>query len=569
MINNTTLNIGISFQAYRPPFCQICKSNIHIRKFDPMLPELSQIKFCYLCTDKNHLCDNMKRRKLILMTAAVLSMLSGCTRPANRQEEFETGKYYCTEAGGRPVFFQIEKNDGEGLTGHFYSVDKGSAIAVRHGFSVRKARRKYIISCEGKEQKVKPGTWSYKPYTEPEFILADTRLYREQNSEVEVTDDIVFGHVRGYWDSLPGVEADAIKGFSEGYIKSFKHRDIDLTLDLYQPENTAGPRPLILFIHGGAFYVGDKKEPAYIDFCRYFSSLGYITASMNYRMGFHVGKGEIERAGYVALQDAHAAMRFLVANADKYGIDTSELYVAGSSAGSITALNLAFMREEQRPESSYGGKGFFNRDDLGGIERSGNDIEAEFSIRAVANMWGAISTLDILKNSRTDIISFHGEADEIVPYGEGYPFSSAGKIISRSLSEPMFGSSCIDSTARALGLRSEFYSFPGKGHAFNTTGREKQPNDLHRLIREQIMNFFYTEMVPETACILDDRDGDFSVSPDVSTTSWKVEGGFIISMDGPEIRVLWRSDADQFKLTASGTYKNGIGYVTSMIPEVK
>lgn len=503
------------------------------------------------------------------MTAAVLSVLAGCTIPTTGPEEIETGKYYCTEAGGQPIFFQIEENDGKELTGHFYSADKGSAIAVRHEFSARKARRKYIISCEGKEQKAKAGAWSYKPYAEPEFILADTRQYREQNSDVKVTDDIVFGHVRGYWDSLPGVEADAIKGFSEGYIKSFKHRDIDLTLDLYQPETQTGPRPLILFIHGGAFYVGDKKEPAYIDFCRYFSSLGYVTASMNYRMGFHMGKGEIERAGYAALQDAHAAMRFLVANADKYGIDTSEIYVAGSSAGSITALNLAFMKENQRPESSYGGKGFFNRDDMGGIDHSGNDIKAEFVVRAVANMWGAVSSLDILKNSRTDIISFHGEADEIVPYGEGYPFSSAGKVISQSLSEPMFGSSSIDSTARVLGLRSEFYSFPDKGHAFNTTGRDKQPNDLHFLIREQIKNFFYTEMVPETARILDDGEGDYSVSPAVSTASWKVEGGFIISMDGPEIRVLWRSDADQFKLTVSGTYKNGIGYVTSTVPEVK
>ncbi len=503
----------------------------------------------------------MKLRKLILLTALLLMALAGCDKPAGGLQGVETGLYYQTEQNGKPVFFCLDEIGENSWDGHFYMADSDSTVAY-HEFSVERKRKWHVISFEGTETKVKPGRWSFKPYSEPGFTLQSTNLFREPCSSVSVTENIVFGQVKGYWDSLPGVEADVMKGFTSGYVKSFKKRDIDLTLDLYRPEDAGESRPLILFIHGGAFYVGDKQEPAYKDFCQYFSSLGYVTASMNYRMGFHVGKGEVERAGYVALQDAHAAMRFLVSHAKEYGIDVNELYVAGSSAGSITALNLAFMREKDRPKSSFGGKGLFNGNDLGKIDASGNDIKNEFSIRAVANMWGAVSSLDILGNSKTDIVSFHGELDDIVPYAEGYPFSSAGKLISQSLSDVMYGSASIDRAAKEEGLRSEFYSFPDKGHAFNTTGKEKTPNDSHLFIREKIRAFFYQEMVPVNARIKNEGNGCFSVTGNVKNVTWKAEGGFFLSVEDYSVRMLWR-EGEEHKLTASGLYPTGGGFVTS------
>ncbi|MCQ2307587.1 MAG: alpha/beta hydrolase [Bacteroidales bacterium] len=60
-------------------------------------------------------------------------------------------------------------------------------------------------------------------------------------------------------------------------------------------------------------------------------------------MGFLPFKRNIKRAGYAAIQDAHAAMRYLVENQSVYGIDTSMMFVGGTSAGATTALHLAFM----------------------------------------------------------------------------------------------------------------------------------------------------------------------------------------------------------------------------------
>nr|WP_302111041.1 alpha/beta hydrolase fold domain-containing protein [uncultured Acetatifactor sp.] len=52
------------------------------------------------------------------------------------------------------------------------------------------------------------------------------------------------------------------------------------TYDLYLPEKTKENYSLILHIHGGGFYAGDKKEGEIL--CRYFASQGCVCASVNY-----------------------------------------------------------------------------------------------------------------------------------------------------------------------------------------------------------------------------------------------------------------------------------------------
>lgn len=499
------------------------------------------------------------RKILVALTAAAVLLVAGC-RPGLDLSGLSPDTFYETDIEGGHLFFCPTTLSKESVDGYYYSV-ADAPEAPRREFSAVVKRRGVLLTADGRELKLDPSSLKFAEYVAPEFEARRTGLFVEPQSKVHVTKDIVYGKAKGYWQSLPGVEADVSKAFTSGYIKSFKRHDLDLTLDIYRPEDADGPRPLILFLHGGAFYVGDKQEPAYVDFCNDFASKGYVTASMNYRMGFHVGKGEIERAGYVAVQDAHAAMRFLVAHAADYGIDPAQLYVAGSSAGSITALNLAFMTESARPRSSYGGKGLLNNYDLGPIAGSGNDLKADFHIRAVANMWGAMSSIDMLSSSHTDIISFHGDADTVVPYAEGYPFSSIGDFLAQSLSEEMYGSLCIDQSAKALGLRSEMHTFEGCGHALNTTGKDKTPNANHTEIKKQITRFFYRGMVPVDAAIKPLGDGQYTLTGDVETLQWAAEGGFILDMDDNSIAVLWRSDAETKSLTASGTYPGGIGYL--------
>lgn len=502
----------------------------------------------------------MKLFRKVALIAAMLLAAAACHKLALP----EAGRYYSVIADGEQYFVWIDGYDEETANGHYYAVPaEGDTVAVRHDFTSRFSRKGVKVVSDGTTHKFKNANISYSAYEEPPFEVGDLSIYREKYCEVGVTTDITYGKVQGYWASLPGVEQEVLKAFTQGYLKSFKKRDLDLTLDLYKPEGIEGKRPLILFIHGGAFYIGNKEEPAYIDFCKHFASMGYICASINYRLGFHLSKNEIERAGYMALQDAHAAIRYLVAHSDETGVDPERIYVAGSSAGSITALNLAYMKDDQRPGSTRGKKAFLtNKKDLGDIETSGNDLKADFNIVAIANMWGAVCDPGILENSKTSVVSFHGEEDNMVPYAEGYPMAAAGETIAKMLSEEMYGSSCIDRKAEEAGLRHHFYSFPGEAHALNTTGKDKQPNANHVFIKDRMAEFFFDEMAPVKAAIMSDGKGGYSVPGEgINDVKWKVEGGFILASEEMQnaIRVIWCDDKVH-ALTAAGNYGAGIGW---------
>jgi acetyl esterase/lipase len=94
-------------------------------------------------------------------------------------------------------------------------------------------------------------------------------------------------------------------------------------LDLYLPPGAKGPLPLIIWIHGGAWLGGSKDEgnPALPLLGR-----GYAVASINYRLS--------QQARFPAqIEDCKAAVRFLRANAKKYGLDPKRFGVWGASAG--------------------------------------------------------------------------------------------------------------------------------------------------------------------------------------------------------------------------------------------
>ncbi len=103
-----------------------------------------------------------------------------------------------------------------------------------------------------------------------------------------------------------------------------------LIVDIYMPQKAGGPKPLVLYIHGGGWVGGHTRQsgplsnfPAAL---AKLSSEGFVVASLEYRLS-----GE---APYPAqLQDARAAIRFLKANAAKYGLDPARVGVWGGSAG--------------------------------------------------------------------------------------------------------------------------------------------------------------------------------------------------------------------------------------------
>jgi acetyl esterase/lipase len=93
-------------------------------------------------------------------------------------------------------------------------------------------------------------------------------------------------------------------------------------LDLFIPPGATNARPLIVWIHGGAWQAGSKEQcPA----LRYLDR-GYAVASLNYRLSQHaIFPAQIE--------DCKAAVRWLRTHAKEYRLDPDRFAAWGSSAG--------------------------------------------------------------------------------------------------------------------------------------------------------------------------------------------------------------------------------------------
>jgi acetyl esterase/lipase len=97
--------------------------------------------------------------------------------------------------------------------------------------------------------------------------------------------------------------------------------DISLKLDLYVPAN-AGLPPVILWIHGGAWRSGSKKNPAISPL----TEKGFAIASIEYRLS--------PVAQFPAqIHDIKAAVRYLRATSKQHGISADRLAISGGSAG--------------------------------------------------------------------------------------------------------------------------------------------------------------------------------------------------------------------------------------------
>ena len=461
----------------------------------------------------------------------------------------DTGILYKVIVGHDTCFVMVDSINDKQMYGHYYQLVDGSDCVERKEFSQDihwKSKRKEAL---------------VYIYQEPEFHFINDSLYRYPTYKTAVTRDIEYGQALGYWTSMPGTEDESyLEILTDGLKKSFSRSTQSLTMDVYHPifsdtdfSISNYRQPLLMLIHGGGFYVGDKSDSLMSSLCRHFASMGYIAVSINYRLGFLPLKNEIARTGYMALQDAHAAMRYLVEHADQFGIDTSMIFVGGASAGSITALNLAFMRDENRPKAVRGNV----LQKLGTIDASGNSCHATFHIKAIANMWGAVTNLNMLKNSHTDIISFHGDADQVVPYDNGFPFSDISTKLGQRMFDRMYGSLQIDKRAREIGLRSVIYTYEGEGHSLhhNRDGSWNQKNYLS--IRNRMTSFFFKQVAGEDPVIENDRDNPrlFYIDKEgVSEVQWRVEGGYITKYEPQNLSiwVVWDSEAPRHRIYASG-----------------
>jgi acetyl esterase len=164
--------------------------------------------------------------------------------------------------------------------------------------------------------------------------------------------------------AMPGGQAEltpAARRAANGWIRRFVSeadpsvatRDLSFPgpageqpLRLYTPPGD-GPFPVVAWIHGGGFWMGDDL-PMWDGTCsRLAKEAGAIVASIGYRLA-------PEHPFPAAVEDSFAGLRFVAAHAAEWGGDASRLAVMGGSAGGNLAAVLALRaRDEGGPALAY------------------------------------------------------------------------------------------------------------------------------------------------------------------------------------------------------------------------
>ena len=281
-------------------------------------------------------------------------------------------------------------------------------------------------------------------------------LYLTPAYEVAVEKDVPYATAEGYWTEAPVNDRKATVSLM---FQTGSKKELTLEMDIYTPEgDDAAERPLLLMIHGGSFFVGHKDEPGQKGWCEYFASLGYVAASIDYRLGYRPCRKDIREAELRALEDADAAVAYLLGRED-LRIDPDRIFLAGTSAGAMTALRMAF-----RPEPPY-------------------------RARAVANLWGAVHDLSVLETTRVPILSFQSPDDPVMPYDGGYPLGAAGRLFS----DYLYGTNAIHVKALSIGLRTEHHPCPEPRHRLHMDD-DMQYTPRFYEIRDAMAAFFAQEM---------------------------------------------------------------------------
>jgi para-nitrobenzyl esterase len=118
-----------------------------------------------------------------------------------------------------------------------------------------------------------------------------------------------------------------------------------LTLDIWAPaHHDAGPLPVMLWIHGGAFVSGSNAVPIYDG--TELARQGIMVVSINYRLGvfgfsaFRDLAGEPGGGANFGLQDMIAALGWTQRNIAAFGGDPERVTIAGQSAGGMAVQML-------------------------------------------------------------------------------------------------------------------------------------------------------------------------------------------------------------------------------------
>jgi acetyl esterase/lipase len=177
--------------------------------------------------------------------------------------------------------------------------------------------------------------------------------------KIKVTKNVTYGDNYTVLTGTPTLTSTVSMAPGYGFVA--------MTADIYEPQDGASNRPLIIFTHTGSFLprysnnspVGYKDDSATVAFCMSLAKRGYVVASMTYRMGWNPAAATVDarkqgiiNAAYKGVQDLATCVRFMKKSVKEggnpYNIDTTKIAVGGNGTGGyITSAYSAIDRQSE------------------------------------------------------------------------------------------------------------------------------------------------------------------------------------------------------------------------------
>jgi len=233
-----------------------------------------------------------------------------------------------------------------------------------------------------------------------------------------------------------------------------------LLMDIFIPrQRSKAMIPAILWLHGGGWERGDKNGNSG---ALMLAHAGFVTASIFYRLsGDDPFPADIE--------DCKCAIRYLRANAAKYGIDPNRIGVSGASAGGHLAELVATADEKAGLEgtggwpnvssrvqaaSAYYGVSDFTVGAMQFQHHTGKVVVKLF--RGDENerpeLYRQASPIRHVSKNNPPLLLVHGEKDDLVPFSQSVEMAKAYRL---------------------AGLTVEFIPVRNAGHDFEQVGPEE------------------------------------------------------------------------------------------------
>lgn len=191
-------------------------------------------------------------------------------------------------------------------------------------------------------------------------------------------------------------------------------------LDLYLPVTSKEQNPTLIWIHGGG-WTRSSKEAEMLHILPYLE-LGWTVVNVEYRLA------GVSPAP-AAVEDCRCSLAWVLANAQKYNIDTSKIIVSGISAGGhlalITAMSsnsveldrLCPIKKKIKVAAVINWFGPSDILDLIGGENAFDQAVTWLGSQSNRNdIARQVSPLNHARKNSPPIITIHGDKDDIIPY---------------------------------------------------------------------------------------------------------------------------------------------------------